>query len=285
MRYIEAPTRRLKTVWHRTRHDAGAYGADLLGHFLGARIFPFPKSLYSVRDTLAAVVGQKRDALILDFFAGSGTTLHATCLLNAADGGRRRCIVVTNNEVEDALARRLHKDGKYPGDVAFDEHGIFEAVCMPRCAAAITGSRASGEPVHGAYLDGRPYAAGFDENCAFLRMDYLEPDDVELGRQFTAIVPILWLASGGLGPEPDPTPTSGYLMPPASPFAVLLRESAFRRFAAALEKRRDVTHVWLVTDSERAFADMRAALPDEYAVGMLYRDYLRTFAINTLRSG
>ena len=33
MRYVEAPTRRLKTVWHRTRHDAGAYGADLLGRF------------------------------------------------------------------------------------------------------------------------------------------------------------------------------------------------------------------------------------------------------------
>ena len=35
---------------------------------------------------------------ILDFFAGSGTTLHATMQLNAEDGGHRKCILVTNNE-------------------------------------------------------------------------------------------------------------------------------------------------------------------------------------------
>ena len=77
---MDLPTRRLKTVWHRSRHDAGAYGADLLGDFLGARLFPFPSRLYSVRDTLALRRRRKRpDALIVDFFAGVGTTLHATC--------------------------------------------------------------------------------------------------------------------------------------------------------------------------------------------------------------
>lgn len=40
----------------------------------------------------------KPNALILDFFAGSGTTLHATMLLNKEDGGNRRCVLVTNNE-------------------------------------------------------------------------------------------------------------------------------------------------------------------------------------------
>ncbi len=39
-----------------------------------------------------------KDSLILDFFAGSGTTLHATMQLNAEDGGHRKCILVTNNE-------------------------------------------------------------------------------------------------------------------------------------------------------------------------------------------
>ena len=119
----------------------------------------------------------------------------------------------------------------------------------------------------------------------FLRLDYLDPDEIELGRQFAAIVPNLWLASGGLGPLPDSTQHDGYLLPEHSPFGVLLRDSAFRRFVAALEVRPDITHVWLVTDSERAFADMRAALPVDYSVGMLYRDYLRNFAINTVRNG
>ncbi|MGA9314275.1 MAG: site-specific DNA-methyltransferase [Solirubrobacteraceae bacterium] len=282
MRYVNTPTRRLKTVWHRSRHDAGAYGADLLGDFLGARLFPFPKSLYSVRDTLAAVVGQKRDALILDFFAGSGTTLHATALLNAEDGGRRRCVLVTNNEVEDTLAKKLNKQKLFSGDAEYDKHGIFEAVCRPRCEAALTGRRADGRSVDGKYLDGGgAYSDGFHENCVFMRVDYLDPDEVELGRKFAAILPTLWLASGAAGPQPSGRPTNGYLLPKKSPFGVLLRESALRRFMSALDERSDVTHVWLVCDSERAFADMRAALSGDYIVSMLYRDYLRHFAINT----
>jgi adenine-specific DNA-methyltransferase len=281
---------RLRTTWWRTEHDAGTHGTTLLSRLLGEpNLFPFPKSLYAVRDCVDAVVRDRPDALILDFFAGSGTTLHAVALINQRDGGQRRCVLVTNNEVAEKTAKRLNKTGLYPGDPEFDRHGIFEAVTRPRINTALTGTRPDGMPVPNGkgyrYLDGRPWAEGFDENCVFLRMDYLEPDDVELGQQFAAVVPILWLASGGIGPQPDPVPTDGYLIPASSSFAVLLRESAIRRFTAALEERPDVTHVWIVTDSERAFADLRAALPGERIVGMLYRDYLRTFAINTLRSG
>ncbi len=235
-------------------------------------------------DCLRLFVGDRPDALIVDFFAGSGTTLHATCMLNATDGGRRRCVLVTNNEVEDSLVRKLNREGLFAGDAEYDRHGIFEAVCKPRCEAAITGRRPDGEDVPGQYLDGRAYANGFRENCTFLRLDYLEPDDIELGRQFAAIVPILWLAAGGIGPRPDAKPRDGYLLPPTSPFAVLLRESSLRRFITALGERPDVSHVWLVTDGGRAFADMRVALPGDYSVSMLYRDYLRTFTINTVRS-
>jgi len=85
--YEGIPERQIKTVWHRTKHDAGAYGSDLLRTILGERgSFPFPKSLYAVSDALSSVVLENKSALILDFFAGSGTTLHATCFLNAADG-------------------------------------------------------------------------------------------------------------------------------------------------------------------------------------------------------
>ena len=278
--------RRAKTMWYRGRHTAGGGGGTgLLNALLGERnVFPFPKSIYAVRDCLEVAIGDRPNALILDFFAGSGTTLHATCLLNATDGGTRRCVLVTNNEVEDSLTRKLNKQGFYAGDAEFDRHGIFEAACRPRCEAAITGRRPDSEPVIGQYLGGTAYADGFRENCIFLRLDYLEPDDVELGYQFQAIMPLLWLASGGLGPLPNPILADGYLLPLTSPFGVLFRESAFRRFAKALESRSDVSHLWLVTDSERAFADMRAALPSGYSVSMLYRDYLRNFAINMVRS-
>ena len=68
-----------------------------------------------------------------------------------------------------------------------------------------------------------------------------------------------------------------FVLPEESPFGALLVERSFREFAERLRQRPDVTHVWLVTDSERAFADMRAALPGDLVVAMLYRDYLQSF--------
>ncbi|MBR6465655.1 MAG: site-specific DNA-methyltransferase [Bacteroidales bacterium] len=59
--------------------------------------FPYPKAI-SVAKYLLNNICRLKDALILDFFAGSGTTLHATMMLNAEDGGNRQCILVTNNE-------------------------------------------------------------------------------------------------------------------------------------------------------------------------------------------
>ena len=232
MRYVEAPLRRLKTVWHRTRHDAGAYGADLLGDFLGARIFPFPKSLYAVRDTLAAVVGAKPDALILDFFAGSGTTLHATSLLNQEDDGKRRCILVTNNDVDPETQSKLKRQGHHRGTPEYERHGIFEAVTRPRCDAAITGLRADGTLVPGAYLDGRAYADGFQENVEFCRLDYLDPDQVELGKAFEAIHPALWLIAGGKAPRPDEVdPTKPFYIAERAGYAILFEDPSLRELS------------------------------------------------------
>jgi adenine-specific DNA-methyltransferase len=78
------------------------------------RRFSFPKSLYAVQDTLRFFVADKPSALIVDFFAGSGTTLHAVNLLNAEDGGHRRCIMVTNNEVSADEAKSLTERGFQP---------------------------------------------------------------------------------------------------------------------------------------------------------------------------
>ena len=105
-------SRKLKTVWWKKSHDAGTHGTTLLHKILGRRAaFPFPKSIYAVADALAAVVRTRPEALIVDFFAGSGTTLQSTCMLNKVYGGNRRCILVTNNEVDAKLAAKLEKDG------------------------------------------------------------------------------------------------------------------------------------------------------------------------------
>lgn len=284
-RKLKKDVLRHKTVWWYKSHDAGVHGTNVVNRLLGARNrFPFPKSIYAVRDTLATVVRDRPDAVILDFFAGSGTTLHGTCLLNVEDSGRRRCILVTNNEVDDKEAAQLHRSGLFRGDPDYDAHGIFEQVTWPRCAAAITGQRRDGTEVPGSYIGGRPFAAGFDENVEFFRMGYLDPDDVDLGTQFEAILPALWLSAGGVGSREPVKRDVHYTMPADCTYAVLFRESRFRQFREALAKRPDVTHVWLVTDSDEAFSEMVAMLPAHLRISMLYRDYLRNFRINTDRS-
>jgi adenine-specific DNA-methyltransferase len=280
-------TRKLKTVWLGKAYDAGTHGTELLKNLLGQPgLFPFPKSVYAVRDTLAAVVRNKPDALVLDFFAGSGTTLHSLCLLNLEDDGRRRCILVTNNEVGEASDRNLRRDGYFPGDPEFERHGIFESVTRPRVEAVISGVRPDGKPIPGTHVwaNRHPFAAGFKENVEFLRLEYLDPDEVEIGSQLNTVLPALWIASGGVGEREIPEEGAVFTMPEGSTYGVLFRASRFRQFKEALEKRPEVTRVWLVTDSEEAFAEMAATLPPQIEVSMLYRDYLRNFRINTGRT-
>jgi adenine-specific DNA-methyltransferase len=275
-------TRKLKTVWWDKAHDAGTHGTELLKKFLGKQgLFPFPKSVYAVRDCLAAVVQDRPNALVLDFFAGSGTTFHAVCLLNATDGGSRRTVMVTNNEVDEKTARKLAAQGMFRGDNAFEAHGIFEQATRPRCEAVVNGKRPDGTTIPGSHVGGRPFAQGFDENVEFFRLDYLDPDEVDLGNQFNAIFPSLWLAANGVGKRPTVPKHPDMLMPVGHPYAILFQEEKFRKFATAIKDRDDITHVWIVTDSETAFAEMRSALPSNLATSMLYRDYLRNFRINT----
>lgn len=115
----------------------------------------------------------------------------------------------------------------------------------------------------------------------FFRLDYLDPDDVDLGTQFDAIFPSLWLAAGGQGARPPVKPTIDMLVPDRVPYAILFREDKLRSFLKTIQKRSDLTHVWIVTDSEDAFAEMRADVDPRLITSMLYRDYLRTFRINT----
>lgn len=75
-----------------------AQGTAELANIFNIRPFAFPKPSGLVKFLLSTTVTTLHNATILDFFAGSGTTLHATMQLNAEDGGHRKCILVTNNE-------------------------------------------------------------------------------------------------------------------------------------------------------------------------------------------
>ena len=84
---ISAP----RTVWDKVSHSASEHGSVLLQSILPGRKFPYPKSLYAVEDVLRLFVRKKPNAIILDFFSGSGTTAHAVMRLNCQDDGSLTC--------------------------------------------------------------------------------------------------------------------------------------------------------------------------------------------------
>lgn len=73
-------------------------GTKDITNIFGEKAFGFPKPLSLIQYLLKISNPHYTRLTILDFFAGSGTTLHATMQLNAEDGGHRKCILVTNNE-------------------------------------------------------------------------------------------------------------------------------------------------------------------------------------------
>lgn len=157
------------TQWKIASHNASEHGSSLLSSFIPKRKFPFPKSLYAVEDALRFFVLNKPEAIVLDFFAGSGTTAHAVMRLNRQDGGRRQCISVTNNEVAADEQKVLGEQGLRPGDSEWERYGICDYITKPRVAAAITGKTPSGDPIKGEYkfTDEFPMADGFEENAEF----------------------------------------------------------------------------------------------------------------------
>ena len=272
-----------RSVWNQVSHDAGSHGTALLQRLIPGKKFPFPKSLYAVEDSLRFFVQNKPDALILDFFGGSGTTTHAVARLNKQDGGRRRSILITNNEVSADEASALRRKGLEVGDEEWEAHGIFEQVSRPRIKAAITGKTPDGRPIDGDYkfADEFPMADGFDENVEFFHLDFLDPDEVARGDAFQAVLPVLWLMAGCRGKREDSKGSQDWFFPKQSPFAVLIKERAFRAFRSELEKRPEIEWVFLVTDAEENFAAMRRSLSRKLQCVQLYKSYLENFRLNT----
>jgi len=90
-----------KSFWYGPRYDASSYGTMLLKSIFGSPDFSYPKSLNAVGDCLR--IGANQDSLVLDYFAGSGTTGHAVICLNREDGGNRKFILVEMADYFDTV--------------------------------------------------------------------------------------------------------------------------------------------------------------------------------------
>ena len=266
-----------KTIWNRQAHNAGEYGSRLVRAMLPQRVFPYPKSLYAVEDALRTVTKDKRDALIVDFFSGSGTTAHAVMRLNHQDGGHRCSISITNNEVSEDETKKLIKRGLRQGDPDWEALGICRYITKPRVTAAITGKTPEGDPIKGDYkfTDEFPMADGFEENAVFFDLTYEDPDAVELGVAFEEIAPLLWLRAGARGrviEHEEP----GYAV--SDSYAVLFDFAAVGAFIKALKGNPKVACAFVITDDTARFAGVKAQLPGLDVV-RLYENYLQSFKI------
>jgi adenine-specific DNA-methyltransferase len=266
------------TSWNIASHDATYHGTQLLNRFIGQGRFPFPKSLYAVEDALRFYVADKPDALILDFFAGSGTTAHAVMRLNKQDGGLRRAILVTNNEVSAEEARGLSKRGLRPGDEDWEALGICKFVTQPRIEAAITGRTPEGSEVSGDYrfTDVFPMRDGFSENAEFFDLSYEDPEQVQFGRGFEAIAPLLWMRAGCSGRRIE-NATDGFDI--ADTYGVLFEIDHAAAFVQGIREDERVVLAYIVTDDESQFQAVAAQLPADVQSVRLYSAYLENFQI------
>lgn len=100
-------TKMQRSVWDE-KEFVNERGTEAVKEILGKNVFDYPKSVFLVKRIIE--IASKRDSIIVDFFAGSGTTGQAVLELNKDDGGTRTFILCTNNEISE----------KNPYGIAYD---------------------------------------------------------------------------------------------------------------------------------------------------------------------
>lgn len=270
-----------KTIWNMTSHDAGSHGTNIIRALLPGRRFPFPKSLYAVEDALRFFVANKPEAIILDFFSGSGTTAHAVMRLNKQDGGRRQCISVTNNEVAADEQKKLREQGLRPGDSGWEERGICDYITKPRVQAAITGKTPDDTQIKGEYkiTDVFPMSEGFEENAEFFTLTYEAEKSVSHNLAYARIAPLLWLRAGARGNRIEQLPAEGWAV--ADAYGLLSAVDQATPFVEAISHASDVRVAFIVTDDDRHFQAVTRRLPKGVEPVRLYESYLTNFSFTS----
>ena len=103
----------MKSLWTGAKYDASEYGTKVLQSILGidqAKNFSYPKSIHTVTESIEIGTNGNKEAVILDYFSGSGTTGHAVINLNRADNGQRKYILVEMGTYFDTVTKpRIQK--------------------------------------------------------------------------------------------------------------------------------------------------------------------------------
>lgn len=123
-----------KSVWDDKKYDANEYGTKLVSELVPGGGFSFPKSLYTVYDSVFVGTANDKNAIVLDFFSGSGTTAHAVMKLNAEDGGNRKFIMVQLPEDLNEAISRPGLDARLKANITttmkyLTDHGYSPTIC------------------------------------------------------------------------------------------------------------------------------------------------------------
>ena len=139
----DLPVKKPKSIFYKPEYSSGN-GTAQLESFFGKKVFDNPKPLALIKDLIFLTT--EKTSLILDFFAGSGTTAHAILELNKEYNGKRKFILITNNENNNGY-----------------EGGIAESICYPRIQKVINGYRSNSGKI----------VSGLGTNLKYFRTDFI----------------------------------------------------------------------------------------------------------------
>lgn len=239
-----------KRVWNMASHNAENGGSLVLSKLIPNRRFPFPKSLYAVEDALRFFVADKPEAVVLDFFAGSGTTAHAVMRLNKQDGGRRQCISVTNNEVGADEQNALREQCLRPGDTEWEKLGICDYITKPRVQAAITGQTPDGEAIEGEYQTGGTIEQ--EKPRSFKHVGFTESNMFESATKKKQLVALVNGLPQTLVKEPCP-----FIVSEEHTSSILFDTQHAEEWLEALDGQEHITDFYIVTTVKKTFDNLK----------------------------
>ena len=235
-----------KRVWNMSSHNAENGGSLVVSAFIPDRRFPFPKSLYAVEDALRFFVIDKPDAVVLDFFSGSGTTAHAVMRLNKQDGGKRKCISVTNNEVGADEQKTLQGKDLRPGDPPWEKLGICDYITKPRVEAAITGKTPDGETIEGEYQVGNTVER--EKPRSFKQIGFTESNMFDSATKKKQLVSLV----DGL-PQTLVKGSCLFIVSEHHSSSILFDTECTEDWLEALDGQQHITDFYIVTPDKRTF--------------------------------
>lgn len=243
------------TIWNKKSHSASEYGTTLINKIIGSGRFSFPKSLYAVHDAIRFFVANNPNALILDFFSGSGTTLHAVNLLNKEDGGHRRCIMVTNNEVSAEEEKAFRAKGLHKGDEEWEKFGIARYVNWPRTKCSILGVDVNGKPIQGDYITSNTEEKVVKRSIKQISLD-LRDDSLgtKLKKQIVGLIGDKKMPQNAVKAE------CPYLVPEDANNAILFDVTKIDGFMEDIHESIDT--IYVVTSNNKAFTAAKKELDE-----------------------